>query len=69
MVTVTSCIFTTIQSAAIGLIAERDMGAWALKPDMELIAIGYSVSIEMAVHLTLELHFSLSVTLLFKILY
>ncbi|GLU21577.1 hypothetical protein SLE2022_377100 [Rubroshorea leprosula] len=42
MVTVIACLFTTIQSAAIGLIAERDMGAWTLKPDMELIAIGYS---------------------------
>ncbi|KAK1555993.1 hypothetical protein Q3G72_034334 [Acer saccharum] len=40
MVTFICCIFVTIQSAIVALIAVRDPIAWKLKPDMELIAIG-----------------------------
>ncbi|KAK4841983.1 hypothetical protein QYF36_013705 [Acer negundo] len=49
MVTFICCIFVTIQSAIVALIAVRDPLAWKLKPDMELIAIGYSAVFAVAV--------------------
>ncbi|KAK3223274.1 hypothetical protein Dsin_010299 [Dipteronia sinensis] len=49
MVTFICCIFVTIQSAIVALIAESDPIAWKLKPDIELIAIGYSAVFAVAV--------------------
>lgn len=47
IVTLICCIFVTLQSAVVALIAEKDHPkAWRLESNMELIAIGYSVSIE-----------------------
>ncbi|KAG6713324.1 hypothetical protein I3842_05G145700 [Carya illinoinensis] len=39
------CIFVAIVSAIISLIAEKDPNAWKLSLNMELIAIGYSVTL------------------------
>ncbi|KAK6920744.1 EamA domain [Dillenia turbinata] len=36
------CIFGTLQSAVIALIAERNLNAWILRPDIELVSILYS---------------------------
>ena len=44
IVTLISHIFATMQSSLVSLIAERDPSAWRLRLDMELIAVGYSVS-------------------------
>lgn len=49
MVTFIACVFTTILSAAVGLVAERELDAWILKPDMELIAIVYSAVFSVAI--------------------
>lgn len=38
------CFFGTIQSAILTLIVEKNPNAWALRLDMELISILYSVS-------------------------
>lgn len=46
MVTLIGSIFVTAQSVLVALIAEKDPNAWRLRPDIELIAIGYSVSIK-----------------------
>lgn len=43
MQTLICCIIVTIQSATVSLVAEKDPNAWRLRPDIELIAIGYSV--------------------------
>ncbi|KAH9709085.1 WAT1-related protein [Citrus sinensis] len=42
MATFICCVFVTIQSTVVALIAERNPNSWRLKPDMELIAIGCS---------------------------
>ncbi|KAJ0096080.1 hypothetical protein Patl1_16197 [Pistacia atlantica] len=43
MVTFLSCTFVTFQSAIFALIVKRNPNAWKLKPDVELMAIAYSV--------------------------
>ena len=43
MQTLICCIIVTIQSATVSLVAEKDPNAWRLRPDIELIAMGYSV--------------------------
>lgn len=43
MQTLICCIIVTIQIAPVSLVAEKDPNAWRLRPDIELIAIGYSV--------------------------
>lgn len=45
MVSVTCCMFVTVLSGIVSLIGENDPNAWILKPNTELIAIGYSVSL------------------------
>lgn len=47
MVTTICCSFVVILSAIVALVAEQNPKAWILRPDMELIAIFYSVSIEL----------------------
>ncbi|KAK7818540.1 wat1-related protein [Quercus suber] len=44
IVTLIACIFTTVQSALVALVAEKDPKVWRLRSNMELIAIGYSPS-------------------------
>ena len=46
MVTSICCTFAVIPSAIIALIAEPNPKAWILRPDMELLTIIYSVSID-----------------------
>lgn len=46
MIILISSIFGTIISAIVCLIAERDLNAWKLRLDIELLAIGFSVCIE-----------------------
>ncbi|KAJ4711147.1 WAT1-related protein [Melia azedarach] len=54
MVTLICCVFVTILSATVSLVAEKNPNAWKLSPNMELIAIGYSavfaVSIRTVLH-------------------
>ncbi|XP_028123198.1 WAT1-related protein At5g40240-like isoform X2 [Camellia sinensis] len=45
MIILISSIFGTIISAVVCLIAERDLNAWKLRLDIELLAIGFSVCI------------------------
>lgn len=39
-------LFGAIQSAVVAFIAENNPNAWKLNPDIELVAIAYSVSIQ-----------------------
>ncbi|KAJ7953656.1 WAT1-related protein [Quillaja saponaria] len=54
MVTSICCFFVTVQSAIVGVIAEKKSKAWILRADKELIAIVYSaifvVSVRSIVH-------------------
>ncbi|GFY88315.1 hypothetical protein Acr_06g0002550 [Actinidia rufa] len=54
VVTLFGCIFVTILSTIIALLAERDPNTWKLRPDVELVTIAYSaiflVSIRSVVH-------------------
>ncbi|XP_044491441.1 WAT1-related protein At3g28050-like isoform X2 [Mangifera indica] len=54
MVTLICCIFVTILSATVSLVAEKDANAWKLGPNIDLMAIGYSaafaVSLRSALH-------------------
>ncbi|CAA3030113.1 WAT1-related At3g28050 isoform X1 [Olea europaea subsp. europaea] len=45
------CLFVTIQSAAVSLIAERDITAWRIEANMGLVAIFYSAIINIAFRL------------------
>ncbi|XP_019157920.1 PREDICTED: WAT1-related protein At3g28050-like [Ipomoea nil] len=45
MLTVITCALVTILSAIAAMIAERNVNAWKLRPDMELIAICYNAII------------------------
>lgn len=45
MLATITCSFVVVLSAIIALVAERNPKAWTLRPDMELIAIVYSVSV------------------------
>ncbi|KAL5987607.1 hypothetical protein ACLOJK_035357 [Asimina triloba] len=44
-----NCFFGTIQCLVVSLIAEKDADAWTLRPGIELVAIGYSHSLILAV--------------------
>ncbi|OAY61547.1 WAT1-related protein At3g28050 [Manihot esculenta] len=54
LITLITCGFVTILSASISLIAEEDKDAWRIRPNIELVAIGYSavfaVSLRSIVH-------------------
>ncbi|XP_058008787.1 WAT1-related protein At5g40230 isoform X2 [Hevea brasiliensis] len=54
MITVICCLYVTVLSVPVSLIAEKDPNAWILKPDVELIAIGcsaiFAVSLRSVVH-------------------
>lgn len=45
MVSFIGCVFVLIPSAVVALIVERDVSAWKLRPDLELLTIAYAVSI------------------------
>jgi hypothetical protein len=42
--TMLACVSGTVQAAAIGLALDRDLSAWALKWDLQLLVVVYSVS-------------------------
>ena len=44
VVTVTQCLFCTVQSFVVAVVAERDFSKWKLRFDISLLAILYSVS-------------------------
>jgi hypothetical protein len=44
VVTVTQCLFSTVQSFVVAVVAERDFSKWKLRFDISLLAILYSVS-------------------------
>ena len=44
VVTVTECLFSTVQSFVVAVVAERDFSKWKLRFDISLLAILYSVS-------------------------
>ncbi|KAL3751711.1 hypothetical protein ACJRO7_012528 [Eucalyptus globulus] len=54
MLTLLACVVVTIQSTIVALIVEKDVNAWKLKPDIELMTIVYSaffvVSIRSVTH-------------------
>jgi hypothetical protein len=41
--TMLACVSGTVQTAAIGLALDRDLSAWALKWDLQLLVVVYSV--------------------------
>jgi hypothetical protein len=43
VVTVTQCLFSTVQSFIVAVVAERDFSKWKLHFDISLLAILYSV--------------------------
>lgn len=45
LVTVTQCVFSTIQSFVVAVVAERDFSKWKLRFDINLIAVIYTVII------------------------
>lgn len=45
VVTTISCSFVVILTAIVALIAEGNPKAWIIRPDKELVAVFYSVSI------------------------
>lgn len=45
MLTIIACALVTVLSAIVAMVAERNVNAWKLIPDIELIAICYNVSI------------------------
>ncbi|KAJ0038941.1 hypothetical protein Pint_23034 [Pistacia integerrima] len=45
-VTFICCVFVTFQSAILALMVERNPNAWKLRPDLELLAIAFSVSVK-----------------------
>ncbi|KAB1200306.1 hypothetical protein CJ030_MR0G007656 [Morella rubra] len=49
MLTLICCVIVTILSAAVSLAAENDPNAWRLRPDIELITIGYSALFGVAI--------------------
>jgi hypothetical protein len=45
LVTVTQCVFSTVQSFVVAVVAEKDFSKWKLRLDISLIAIFYTVTI------------------------
>jgi len=43
LVTVTQCVFSTMQSFVVAVVAERDFSKWKLRFDISLLAIIYTV--------------------------
>jgi len=43
LVTVTQCVFSTVQSFVVAVVAERDFSKWKLRFDISLLAIIYTV--------------------------
>ncbi|RLM98668.1 WAT1-related protein [Panicum miliaceum] len=46
LVTVTQCVFSTVQSFVVAVVAEKDFSKWNLRLDISLVAIVYTVSDE-----------------------
>jgi hypothetical protein len=44
VVTVTECLFSTVQTFVVAVVAERDFSKWKLRFNISLLAILYSVS-------------------------
>ncbi|KAL6868136.1 hypothetical protein ACP4OV_014981 [Aristida adscensionis] len=42
LVTLSQCVFSTVQSFIVAVVAERDFSKWKLRPDISLIAIIYT---------------------------
>ena len=42
--TMLACVSGTVQAAVLGLILDRDLSAWAVKWDLQLVTVVYSVS-------------------------
>ncbi|KAF7846811.1 hypothetical protein BT93_L3707 [Corymbia citriodora subsp. variegata] len=49
MLTLLACIVVTIQATIVALIVEKDVNAWMLKPDIELMTIVYSAFFVVAI--------------------
>lgn len=43
LVTVTQCVFSTVQSFVVAVVSERDFSKWKLRFDISLLAIIYTV--------------------------
>ncbi|KAJ0095863.1 hypothetical protein Patl1_16201 [Pistacia atlantica] len=54
MVTLICCIFVSILSAIVSLVAEKDANAWRLKPNINLMAIGYSAAFALSLRSVLH---------------
>ncbi|KAH9709087.1 WAT1-related protein [Citrus sinensis] len=54
MITLICSIFVTILSSAVSLVAEKNPNAWRLRPDIELMAIGYSAIFAVSVRSVLH---------------
>ncbi|TVU25136.1 hypothetical protein EJB05_27617, partial [Eragrostis curvula] len=42
LVTLSQCVFSTVQSFVVAMVVERDFSEWKLRPDISLLAILYS---------------------------
>ncbi|KAI3412309.1 WAT1-related protein, partial [Psidium guajava] len=49
MLTLLTCVIVTIQSTMVALIVEKDVNAWILKPDVELMTIVYAAFFVVAI--------------------
>lgn len=43
LITTSQCLFSTVQSFVVAAVAERDFSKWALKLDVSLLAVAYTV--------------------------
>lgn len=59
IVTFICCGFVGIQSFVVAVIAERNPSAWRLRPDLELIAILYSVRVKLHIFLKIQTNLNL----------
>lgn len=45
LITTSQCLFSTVQSFVVAAVAERDFSKWALKLDVSLLAVAYTVMV------------------------
>ena len=58
LVTAAQCVFSTVQSFVVAVVAERDFSRWKLNLDVSLLAIFYSVSFSSSFSFFLSGNFS-----------
>jgi len=50
LVTVTQCVFSTVQCFVVAVVAERDFSKWKLRLDISLLGVVYTIFCGKAIH-------------------